>query len=82
MAPELRGMTYEERLRDTGAEERGGGDLIQVYKLMTGMDVVDKEKLLLREEVTSLRCHSRTLMMGRCLKNVTQLSIPQRSRVA
>ena len=68
---ELRGMTYEERLRaldpPTLEQRRERGELIQVYKLMNGMNVVDNEELLLSDEVTSIniRDRSKKLRMGR-----------------
>ena len=56
MVPELAGLTYEERLRvmnlPTLEQRRERGDLIQVYKLMNGMDEVDNEKLIPRQAVT------------------------------
>ena len=81
---ELAEMPYEERLRamelTTLEQRRERGDLIQVYKLVNGMDEVDNEKLILREEGTkrSTRSHSKKLMKGRCLRDVKKYSFPQR----
>ena len=53
MVPELEGMTYEESLKamdlPTLEQRRERGDLLQIYKLMNGMDQVDNENLILRE---------------------------------
>ena len=84
LVPDLMEMTYEERLRamdlPTLEQRRERGDLIQVYKLLKGMDVVDNKKLILREEgvIRTLRSHSKKLMKGRCVKDVKKHSFPQR----
>jgi len=84
MVPELAEMTYEERLRAMDLpsleQRRERGDLIQVYKLVHGMDVVDNRKLVLREEgdMRTMRSHSRKLRKGRCMKDVKKFSFPQR----
>ena len=84
LVPDLMEMTYEERLRamdlPTLEQRRERGDLIQVYKLLKGMDVVDNKKLILREEgdIRTLRSHSKKLMKGRCMKDVKKHSFPQR----
>lgn len=84
MVPELAGMTYEERLRamdlPTLEQRRERGDLIQTYKLVSGMDEVDNEKLVLREEfpTRTTRSHSRKLRMGRSVRDVKKYSFPQR----
>ena len=76
IVPELGGMTFEERLRlldlPTLEQKRKRGNLIQVCKLMNGMDVIDNLELLLTDEVTSrsMRGHSKMLRMGRCFKDV------------
>ena len=41
------GSTY------TGAEKKERGDMIQVHKLMNGMNVVDNKEWLLRHEITN-----------------------------
>ena len=57
---------------NTGPQKREGGDLIQAYKLINGVDVIDDKKLLLRDEVTSrsIRCQSKKFRMGRCFKDM------------
>ena len=84
MVPEMKEMTYEERLRamdlPTLERRRERGDLIQIFKLMNGMDIVDNEDLLVREEIDrrSMRGHSMKLRKGRCLRDVKKYSFPQR----
>ena len=81
MVPEMRGMTYEERLSamdlPTLESRRERGDLIQVYKLLNEMDIVDNEELLLREEVDvdgrKTRGHTKKLRRGRCLRDIKNI---------
>ena len=48
LVPELRGLTYEQRLKQLGLttleERRRRGDLIEVYKIMHGIDKVDRKQ--------------------------------------
>ena len=72
---ELGGMTYEEKLRALDLptlEEKREGDLIQEYKLRNGMNVVDNEEMLVRDEVR--RCHKKMSRMGRCFKTLIEKS--------
>ena len=52
MLPGMKGISYEERLEKLGlfSLERLRGDLIEVYKIMRGMDRVDSQKLFPRVE--------------------------------
>merc|ERR1711980_62486 len=61
-------------------QRRERGDLIQVYKLVRGIDDVDNEKLVLREEVATraTRSHSKKLRKGGCVRDVKKYSFPQR----
>ena len=84
MVPEIRELTYEERLRamdlPTMEKRRERGDLIQIFKLLNRMDIVDNKDLLMREEIVgrSTRGHSMKLRKGRCLRDVKKYSFPQR----
>ena len=81
---ELRGMTYKERLRAldllTLEQKSEMGDLTQVYKLINGMDLVDNEDLLLRDEVISRsrRVYSKE-WRGRCFKDMKKFQLSTKS---
>ena len=64
LIPEMRGLSYEERLNSLGRYSlefrRMRGDQIEVYKMIKSMDKVDMERML------PLVGHSRT--RGHCLR--------------
>ena len=84
MVPEIRELTDEERLKamdlPTLEKRRERGDLIQIFKLLNRMDIVDNKDLLMRGEIVgrSTRGHSMKLRKGRCLQDVKKHSFPQR----
>ncbi len=53
MVPELKGLTYAERLKEmnltTLKQRRERGDLIKICKLLNKIDVIDNEELILTE---------------------------------
>ena len=59
MLPGMEGISYEERLEKLGLfsleRRRLRGDLIEVYKIMRGMDRVDSQKLFPRVEESITR---------------------------
>ena len=61
MLPGMEGISYEERLEKLGLfsleRRRLRGDLIEVYKIMRGMDRVDSQKLFPRAEESITRGH-------------------------
>ena len=61
MLPGLEGINYEERLDKLSLfsleRRRLRGDLIDVYKIMSGMDRVDSQILFPRVERSSTRGH-------------------------
>ena len=61
MLPGMEGISYEERLEKLGLfsleQRRLRGDLIEVYKIMRGMDRVDSQKLFPRVEESIARGH-------------------------
>ena len=63
MLPGLEGVGYEERLNKLGLfsleRQRLRGDLIEVYKIMRGIDRVDSQRLFPRVEVSITRCCQR-----------------------
>ena len=54
MVPELRELTYEERLREMGLptvqDRRERGDLITLYKIVNGIEKLDEQNLEMEEE--------------------------------
>ena len=58
MLPGMEGISYEEKLNKLGLERwRLRGDLIEVYKIMRGIDRVNNWKLFPRTEMTITREH-------------------------
>ena len=61
MLPDMAGISYEERLEKLGLfsleRRRLRGNLIEVYKIMRGMDRVDSQKLFPRVEESITRGH-------------------------
>ena len=59
MLPGMEGISYEERLEKLGLfsreRRRLRGDLIELYKIMRGMDRVDSQKLFPRVEESIIR---------------------------
>ena len=55
-------LSYPERLRKLGLSSleyrRERADLIQVYKVPNGIDIVEKDKLFTRAQYTATRGHS------------------------
>ena len=80
MVPELRDLTYEERLRElalpTLESRRVRGDLISVYKMVNGLDCLGED--LLKFDIGTTRGHSKKLKKERCLKDVKKYSFPHR----
>nr|XP_053632169.1 uncharacterized protein LOC128688366 [Cherax quadricarinatus] len=61
LVPELRGMSYEERLREidltTLEDRRVRGDMITTYKILRGINKVDRDRMFQRWD-TATRGHS------------------------
>ncbi len=81
MASSLADLTYEEsldRLRLTTLEERRKrGDLITLYKYMQGIECLDRENVLVKDE-SELRDHDKKLKKTRCRKDIKKYSFPYR----
>ena len=80
MVPELRELSYEERLRKLGLltleSRRERGDLISVYKMVNGMDRIGEDLLTL--DNGSTRGHSKKLKKERCVRDIKKYSFPHR----
>ncbi|KAK8729364.1 hypothetical protein OTU49_008790, partial [Cherax quadricarinatus] len=61
LVPELRGMLYEERLREIGLttleDRRVRGDMITTYKILRGIDKVNRDRMFQRRD-TETRGHN------------------------
>ena len=81
MAPELRELTYEDRLKEmnitTLEKRRERGDLINVYKMVTGMDRSGKD--LLRRDTDTTRGHNKKLKKEHCKRDIKKYSFPHRA---
>ncbi|MPC10806.1 hypothetical protein E2C01_003447 [Portunus trituberculatus] len=66
MVPELKDLTYEERLKEIGLptlqDRREKGDLITMYKIVNGIEKIDKEDLVLVTEARKTKRHLQKLM--------------------
>ena len=75
-------MTYEDRLNrmqlPTLENRRERGDLIAIYRVMSGMEKMDREDLCMWNERVS-RGHGRKLKMATCRRDVKKYSFPHRS---
>ena len=82
LIPELRELSYERRLEVlnlTSLEDRRErGDMITLYKCVTGLERVDKENFVVRDQGRT-RGHSLKLKIGRCKGDVRKFSFPFRS---
>ena len=81
MVPEIENLSYEERLRKlnlpTLEYHRRRGALIQMFKILHGIDDTDSTKFVTRNE-SVIRGHSLKLNKPRCLKSLRQNAFPAR----
>ena len=75
MVPELRELTYENRLKEMGLptlqNRRERGDLITLYRIVNGIEKLDKHnQVMMEEETRQMRGHSRKIKKSRCQKNI------------
>ena len=78
LCTEVRDLTYEERLERLKLPSlyyrRQRGDMIQVFKIVTGKDRIDQDKLLPPSTVGRTRGHSQKLMKRRSRLNLRKHS--------
>ena len=78
----LANMAYEDRLRElellTLEDRRERGDLIAMYRIVSGIDALDRSDLVVRD-LTSVRQHGKKLKLGVCRRDVKKHSFPQRT---
>ena len=81
IVPEIKDLSYEERLRElylpTLEYHRRRGNLIQMFKILHGIDDIDSSKFVTLNESTT-RGHSLKLNKPRCLKSLQQNAFPAR----
>ncbi|MPC70985.1 hypothetical protein E2C01_065253 [Portunus trituberculatus] len=75
MVPELKDLTYEERLKEMGLptlqDRRERGNLITMNKIVNGIEKIDKEDLvLLTKEDGRTRGHEKKIRIKQCVKNI------------
>ena len=65
MIPELKSLTYEARLKrlnlTTLEIRRIRGDLIEVYRILNGLEKINPDSLFTRSRYTNIRCHTMKL---------------------
>ena len=80
MVPELRDLSYEERLGELGLptleNRRERGDLISVYKMVNGMDRMGENWRNLGTRNT--RGHNKKLKKVQCMRDIKKYSFPHR----
>ena len=78
--PELRNLSYEERLAQLNLtkleERRTRGDMIMIYKCLSGKEVIDKENML-EPGKANVRGHSLKLFKRRGDKDIQKYSFPK-----
>ena len=85
MVPELKDLSYEERLEamslPTLQERRVRGDLITMFKLVNNMEKVDRNDLAPQMEGggRQTRGHGRKIRKGRCVSDIKKYSFPYRT---
>ena len=81
MAPELKDLGYEERLKEmaltTLENRRERGDLINIYKMVYGMDRTGED--LLKLETRDTRGHGKKLKKERYVRDIKKYSFPHRA---
>ena len=83
LVPSLRKYGYEERLRRLGLKtlqtRRERGDLIEVYKIMTGKEKIEKEQFFhLADNSHGLRGHSLKIRKERARLDIRKYFFSQR----
>ena len=84
LVPNLQDKEYQERLRILNLpsleERRKRGDMIQLYKCVTGMDKIDRDDFVVLDEERRTRdSHELKLRLPVCTTDVKKFSFPVRS---
>ena len=82
LCSDIRDLPYEERLKALKLPSmyyrRERGDMIQAYKIISGKDRINKEKLLPASHIERTRGHSKKLMKRRARLNARKYSFGHR----
>jgi hypothetical protein len=82
LVPELKDLPYEERLRELGLttlEDRVRGDLIEMFRIIHGLESIDPGVFFKKRSYNGLRGHELSLELNRCKLNVKKFSFSNRS---
>ena len=80
LIPELRDLTYEERLKECGLTTRRlRGDQIEVFKILNGYENIDSNIFLEIKESKITRGHNYTLVKKQSRLDVRKYSFSQRT---
>ena len=83
MIPQFKEVAYEERLNrlelSTLEERRVRGDMITLFKIVHGVDILDRENLVKMASSTYLRGHPKKIFKEACQGDIKKYSFPYRS---
>ena len=87
MVPDLRDLTYEDRLTEmelpTLQSRRERGDLVMMYKIISGKEKIDIENLVVlsenRDSNRKTRGHSKKIEKSHCTGDVKKYSFPHKT---
>ena len=83
MIPELRDLSYEERLKECGLTtletRRLRGDLIEVFKILNGYENIDRNMFFSLKKDSRTRGHEVKLVKDQCRLDIRKHSLSQRT---
>ena len=83
MIPQFKELPYEERLSrmelSTLEERRVRGDMITMFKITHGVDILDRENLITMASSNYLRGHQMKIVKDTCTSDIKKYSFPYRS---
>ena len=83
MIPDFKEIPYEERINrlelSTLEERRVRGDMITMFKIVHGVDILDRENLIKLASNNYLRGHPKKILKDNCTSDIKKYSFPYRS---
>ena len=83
MIPELRDLSYEERLKECGLTtletRRLRGDQIEVFKILNGYEIIDRNMFFSLKKDSRTRGHEVKLVKDQCRLDIRKHSFSQRT---